>query len=60
MEDPTPQPQSDAVTPDVTDMPSTTPNCSPQIVYGHYYKGKKQIHSVNAFPSTYLMEKHQT
>ena len=24
-EDPTPQPQSDAVTPDVTDMPNTTP-----------------------------------
>ena len=33
-------------------------NCTPQIEYGHYYKCRKQIHSVSAFPSTYPMEKH--
>ena len=34
-EDTTPQPQSDAATPDVTDTPTTAPNYWPQIEYRH-------------------------
>ena len=57
-EDPTLQPQSDAVTPDVTDTPITTPK--PQIDYRHSYKCREQIHSVNASPNDYQIKNTQT
>ena len=48
-EDPTLQPQSDAVTPHVTDTLCTTPK--------PLTTDREQIHFVNAFPSTYQMGK---
>ena len=56
--DATPQPQSDAVTPDVTDTSSITPKTLTTDRIRHYYKCREQIHSLNASPNVCQTEKH--
>ena len=57
-EDPTSQPQSNAATPDVTDIPSTTPKSLTIDSLQALPQCRKQIHSVNTSPNDCPMEKH--
>ena len=58
IENPTSQPQPDAVTPDVTDTTNTTPKSLTMDRLQALPQMQKQIHSVNASPNDCQMEKH--